>query len=115
MLRKQKLPAHSSIFLISNRRPLRTPLITSPIRHRPKMSRSSRIIIRRPRHLTSQLLQRLPLRLGNQQGGEDAAQHEERKDLHHVVEPGRVGGAWGSAFLAEGAKDTLSDDGADFA
>lgn len=57
------------------------------------MSRSNWVIIRCPWHLARQFLKRLSLRLGDQQRGEQAAQHEKRKDLHDVIEPGRVGGA----------------------
>ena len=42
-------------------------------------------------YLASQLLKRLPLRLRNQQRRKDTAQHEQRKDLQHVVQPRRLG------------------------
>ena len=66
-------------------------------------------------HFAGQLFERLPFGFRDEEGGEDTAQHEEGEDLHHVVEPGGVGGACGRALLAEGPEDALGDDGADFA
>ncbi len=79
------------------------------------MPRRNRIVISRAGHLTGQLLERLALSLGDQQGGENTAEHEEGEDLHDVVEPGRGGAAWGGAAGPKGAEDDLGDDGADFA
>jgi len=74
----------------------------------------ARIVHSRAWDLTSQLLQSLPLGLGHQQGGEDTTEHEERVDLHDVVEPrGGVGG--GGSLGTERADEDLGNDGADFA
>ena len=78
------------------------------------VTRSDGIIVAGARHLTGQLLERLPLRLGDEVCGKEAAEHEEGEDLHHVVEPGGVGRARRCALLAQGAEDALGDDGADF-
>ncbi len=86
-----------------------------PIPTRIRMPTTHRVIIRRPRDLTRQLLEGLALGLGDQQRGKDAAQHEEGEDLHDVVEPGRGVGGCGRASGAEGPEDDLGDDGADFA
>ena len=85
--------------------------VSTPLRHRIPVSR---IIVPRPWHLARQFLERLTLRLRNQQCGKDTTQHEEGIDLHDVVEP------WGSVRCgctadAERADDDLGDDGADFA
>lgn len=75
------------------------------------------IIIPRPRNLPRQLLQRLPLRLRDQKRGEQPAQHEQRKDLHDVVQPRRgvaARRAREGAARAQGPEDALRDDGADF-
>lgn len=76
------------------------------------------IVIRRAGHLARQFLERLALRLWDEQGGEDTEQHEERKDLHHVVEP-RGGGvaarARGCAARPQRAEDRLCNDGANLA
>lgn len=79
------------------------------------VARSDGIIVGGPGHLARQLLERLPLRLGDEQRGEDTAQHEEREDLHDVVQPGRVGRAGWRTLLTERAEDTLGHDGADLA
>ena len=78
------------------------------------MSGHDRIIVCRAGHLSSQLLQGLPLRFGNQQRGENPAKHEQGEDLHHVVQPrGRV--LLGDHALGpQGTEDDLGDDGADF-
>src|SRR5258708_1972083 len=55
----------------------------------PAVPRRVRIIISSTRHLTRELLKRLPLRLRDQQRREDTAEHEQREDLHDVIEPGR--------------------------
>ena len=83
--------------------------------HRPQVPRRRRIIVRRPGNLPGKFLEGLALRLGDQQRGEGTAEHEQREDLHDVVEPGGGGGSGGRAALAEGAEDALGDDGADFA
>jgi hypothetical protein len=65
-------------------------------------------------HLAGQLLESLALGLGDQESGEDTAQHEQGVDLHDVVEPGAF--VCGSrAADAEGSDEDLGDDGADFA
>lgn len=63
--------------------------------------------------LARQLLERLPLRLGDQQRGEDTAEHEQRKDFHDVVEPWRRIGRGRVTPNTEGPEDNLGDDGAD--
>ena len=73
------------------------------------------IVPPRARHLARQLLERLALRLGDERGGADAAQHEQGVDLHDVVEPGRRVGARDGAARAQRADDHLGDDGADLA
>ena len=72
------------------------------------------VVVRRARDLARQFFQRLALRLGDEEGGEAADQHEEGEDLHDVVEP------WGfiardTAAGSERAEDALRDDSADFA
>ena len=79
------------------------------------VARGDGIIVGSPGHLACQFLERLPLRLGDEQRGEDTAQHEEREDLHHVVQPGRVGRAGWRTLLTERAEDALGHDGADLA
>lgn len=77
-------------------------------------SRKSRIILRRTRNLTSELLKSLALSLRNQKSSEATEKHEQSVDLHDVVEPGGfVGGS--CAAGTEGADEDLGDDGADFA
>jgi len=78
------------------------------------MAGTDGIIVRRAGNLTGQLLEGATLRLGDEQGGEAAAEHEEGEDLHDMVEPGRVV-AGGGAANAEGTEDALRDDGPDFA
>ena len=65
--------------------------------------------------LTRQLLERLPLRLRDQQRGENTAKHEKREYLHDVVEPWRGSRSRGGALDAQGPEDNLGDDGADLA
>ena len=73
------------------------------------------VVLGRAGHLASKLLESLALGLGNEEGGEDTAQHEEGVDLHDVVEP-RVGvGLCRVAASAEGTDEHLGDDGADLA
>lgn len=63
---------------------------------------------------TRKLFERLALRLGDEEGGEDTAQHEQREDLQDVVEPWRavfLGGAAGT----ERTDETLGDDCTDLA
>ena len=52
------------------------------------MSRGDGIVVGRAGNLAGQLLEGATLGLGDEQGGEDTAEHEEGEDLHHVVEPG---------------------------
>ena len=78
------------------------------------MPRQLGIILGRPGHLPSQLLQRLALRLRNQQRRKHAHEHEQREDLQHVVQPGRLI-ILGRAAGAQGSDEHLGDDGADFA
>ncbi len=100
--------------LLRARMPVRTLLLAPPVVDR-AVPNIRRVVVTRPRHLARQLLERLALGLGDEERGEDAAQHEQRKDLHDVVEPGGCGGAWWSAALAQRAEDALRDDGANFA
>jgi hypothetical protein len=77
-------------------------------------TRQSRVVLGGTRHLAGELLEGLALGLGDEEGGEDTAQHEQGVDLHDVVEPGAfVGG--GCAAGSEGSDEDLGDDGADFA
>jgi hypothetical protein len=74
----------------------------------------SRVVFRSTGDLPGQLLESLALGLGDQESGEDTAQHEQSVDLHDVVEPGAL--VCGScAADAEGSDEDLGDDGADFA
>ncbi len=76
------------------------------------------IVVGRAGNLARELFQGLPLRLWDQDGGEDTAEHEKSEDLHDVVEPWRLCGSGGVGCSAAGAKrtkDDLSDDGADLA
>ena len=77
-------------------------------------ARQVRIVFRGTGDLTSQLLESLALGLGDQQSGEDTAQHKQRVDLHDVVEPGALVGRR-CASRTEGSDEDLGDDGADFA
>ncbi len=66
-----------------------------------------------------ELLERYTFGLGDQERGDRAAEHEEGKDLHQAVEPGRAGGA-GLAVRRgvldqEGRRDDLGHDGTDLA
>ena len=79
------------------------------------MARGDWIIVGGPGHLAGQLLERLPLRLRDEQRGEDTAQHEEREDFHDVVQPGGVGRAGRRTLLTERAEDALGHNGADLA
>lgn len=74
-----------------------------------------RVVLGRALDLARQLLQRLPLGLGDQQSREDAREHEHAIDLHDVVEPGRVARAGLRAAGAQRADQDLGDDCADFA
>jgi hypothetical protein len=77
-------------------------------------TRQSGVVLGSTRDLAGELLEGLPLGLGDQEGGEDTAQHEQSVDLHDVVEPGALVGG-GCAAGAEGPDEDLGDDGADFA
>lgn len=81
----------------------------------PPHSHILRIVLRRALHLSSQLLQRLPLRLRDQQRREDTAEHEERKDLQDMVQPRRRRASGRCATGSQGADEGLGEDGADFA
>lgn len=63
--------------------------------------------------LTGQLLQRPALRLRDQQTREDTAKHEQRKDLHDMLEPRRVGRARTSTPVDQRSKHALRDNGPD--
>lgn len=64
--------------------------------------------------LTGQLLEGLALGLGDEESGEDTAQHEQSEDLHNVLEPGSGRGVLG-ATVNQRAKHTLGDNGANLA
>ena len=65
-------------------------------------------------NLASKLLEGLALGLGNEERGEDTAEHEESEDLEDVVQPRRsVGGS--GATNTEGSNNDLSDNGTDLA
>jgi hypothetical protein len=73
----------------------------------------SGVVFRSTGDFTGQLLEGLALGLGDEEGGEDTAEHEQGVDLHDVVEPGAlVGGC--CAAGAERSDEDLGDDGADF-
>lgn len=74
-----------------------------------------RIILLRTGNFARQLLESLPLGFWNQQRRKYAAQHEEREDLHDVVEPWSVGAVGWCTARVEWADDDLRNDGADFA
>ncbi len=65
-------------------------------------------------NFASQLLESLPLGFWNQQRCKYAAQHEEREDLHDVVEPWSVGAVGWCTASVEWADDDLRNDGTDF-
>ena len=73
-----------------------------------------RVVVGGAGNLAGEFLECLALGLGNEQGSETTAQHEESIDLHDVVEPGR-GIGLGSATRAKLADGDLGDDGADLA
>ena len=77
-------------------------------------TRQSRVVLGSTRGLAGELLESLALGLGDEESGEDTAEHEQRVDLHDVVEPGALVGG-GCAAGAEGSDEDLGDDGADFA
>lgn len=66
-------------------------------------------------HLTSQLLEGLPLGLRDQERSTKTAKHEEGEDLHNVVEPWGGSGALWCAAGTERTNDALGDDGTDLA
>lgn len=76
-------------------------------------TRQSRVILGGTRHLAGELLEGLALGLGDEEGGEDTAEHEQGVDLHDVVEPGALVG-WSGAASAKGSDEDLGDNGADF-
>lgn len=65
--------------------------------------------------LAAELLQRFALGLGDQQGGENSAEHKQSEDLHDMVQPGRVGAVFFSTTADQGTKHALRNDGADLA
>ena len=73
-----------------------------------------RIILWSSLDLTSQLLKRFPLRLGNEQSGEDTGKHESSVDLHDMVEPGGVARTGCSTASSEGANKDLCDNRPNF-
>lgn len=82
------------------------------------MASRDRIIVCRAGNLTSQFLERLALRLWDEQRSEAAEEHEQGKDLHHMIEPRRGSGSRGILLGSpgpQGAEDDLCDNGADLA
>lgn len=76
------------------------------------------IVVGRAGHLARQFLERLALGLRDEQGGEDTEQHEERENLHHVIEPrggGCAGGTRGRAARPQRTENSLCNDGTHFA
>ena len=47
----------------------------------------NRIVVGRALYFPGQLLQRLPLRLWDQERGDDTAQHEQSENLHYMIQP----------------------------
>lgn len=117
-IRRKKISALQTNPQKSNTRPptphtirVRRPTATPPL----LITAAWLTIVHRALDLPRQILQRFPLRLRDQEGGEEAAEHEEGEDLHDVVEPGRIVGSGGCTSLAKGPQNDLRDDGADFA
>lgn len=79
------------------------------------VARGLGVVVGCSRDLAGQLLESLALGLGDEEGGEDTAEHEEREDLHDVVEPWRLVVGGGMALGTEWSEDDLCDDGADLA
>lgn len=74
------------------------------------MSRRLWVVVGGAGHFTSQFLQRLALCLGDKQGGEDAAKHEESENLHNMVQPWRcVIGSY-MALCSQRSKDSLRNN-----
>jgi hypothetical protein len=93
---------------------LLTPLLLHILTPKPPSPYPRRTILR----LSSQLLERNPLRLGNKQRQEASQQHEESVNLHDVVLPrvgGRSRGAGGGTPGAQRRDGRLGDDGAELA
>ena len=65
--------------------------------------------------LAAELLQSFALGLGDQQGGENSAEHKQSEDLHDVVQPRRVGAVLFSTAVDQGTKHALRNDGTDLA
>ena len=82
------------------------------------MTSSNCIVFRCAWNLACELLKSLPLGLRDQETGENTAQHEERENLHDVVEPWGGSGTLGVWFGAPGSERTehaLSNDSTNFA
>jgi hypothetical protein len=79
------------------------------------VSAGLRIIIGCAGNFTSQLLKSLPLRLGDQQRSEDAQEHEQRENLHHVVQPRAGVLLRDNALRPQRTKDGLGHNRTDFA
>ena len=84
-----------NILLIPNPHLLHTPITIptsndTPTNHTllpPAVSSHHRIIICRPGDLSRKFLERLPLRLRNQQRRENPTKHKKCKNLHHMIQP----------------------------
>jgi hypothetical protein len=75
-------------------------------------------VIRSAGDFAGEFLEGPALGLGNEEGGEETAQHEEGKNLHDVVDPGRGTFACGIRLCASSAERSeydLGNDGTDFA
>ena len=79
------------------------------------MSAAYWVVVGGAGNLAREFFERLSLGLGDEEGGEDTAQHEEGENLHDMVKPWGCVRTWGSTFCSKGAKDDLGDDGTDLA
>ncbi len=81
----------------------------------PAVASSLRIIHRSAWNLAGKLFEGLPLRLRDEQCGEDSTQHEKSEDLHDVIEPRGSVGLSNMSLCSERSKDSLCDDGTNLA
>ena len=67
----------------------RKPFFTLPARYRvEKLRYKLQLVDGGVASLSSNVFERPPLGLGDQEGRQHAAEHEQCKDLHHAVKPG---------------------------